>query len=217
MAANEAVAPTLARRLKEDTAALHREAERTPLMQALLSGRTTRLHYARLLQQLLPLYAGIEPRMDARTADADAPVWLREAWPPGLARLPALQADLAALSPTPRAPLPATQAYLDRLAVIDTLDAPDARWLAHVYVRHLGDLSGGQMLHNALARALGEAPVLRFHAFGDGDQVARLKSRLRGALATLPAHGPLADAAVDEACLAFAQHLRLFDEIAAQG
>ena len=38
---------------------------------------------------------------------------------------------------------------------------------------------------------------------------------MRGGLAALPAQGEAADAAVDEALWAFAQHLRLFDELAA--
>ena len=217
MAANEA-APSLAARLREATAELHHTAERSALMQALLRGQTTPQHYAQLLQQLLPLYAALEPRMAARVAASDAPAWLREAWAPGLARLAALRHDIATLAAPPAAPLPATQAYVDRLAALDGTPAQrDARLLAHVYVRHLGDLSGGQVLQRTLARAFGSADGLRFHQFGDAAAVAQLKARLRGALAALPAQGPLADAAVDEALWAFAQHIRLFDELATAG
>jgi len=218
MAANEAAA-SLATRLREATAELHHAAERSALMQALLRGQTTPHHYARLLQQLLPLYAALEPLVTARVDASDAPAWLREAWAPGLARLAALQHDLATLAAPAAAPLPATQAYVERLAALDGLPAAqcDPRLLAHVYVRHLGDLSGGQVLQRTLARAFGSDQGLRFHQFGDPAAVAQLKARLRGALAALPAQGPLADAAVDEALWAFAQHIHLFDELAAAG
>lgn len=206
----------LAERLRLSTASVHRDAERSPLMRRLLTGRAERTTHLALLQQLLPVYATLESLVDAR---AEHP-WLAAVWHPELARTDALRADLGAHTNAPL--LPATVHYVQRLRGLDD-GAPVsvARLLAHVYVRHLGDLSGGQILQRVLGAApglrdeAGQPPGLTFHQFGSPTDVARLKARMRGGLAALPAQGEAADAAVDEALWAFAQHLRLFDELAA--
>lgn len=206
----------LAERLRLSTASVHRDAERSPLMRRLLAGRAERTTHLALLQQLLPVYATLESLVDAHAAHP----WLAAVWHPELARTDALRADLGAHTNAPL--LPATAHYVQRLLGLDD-GAPVsvARLLAHVYVRHLGDLSGGQILQRVLGAApglrdeTGQPPGLTFHQFGSPSDVARLKARMRGGLAALPAQGEAADAAVDEALWAFAQHLRLFDELAA--
>lgn len=220
MAASEPA--NLAERLRIRTAAVHREAERSALMRGLLSGRASRATHQALLQQLLPVYATLEPRV---AAHANHP-WLAHVWSAELARTEALRADLGA-DPGTRADapwLPATAAYVERLNRLDG-DSPDgvARLLAHVYVRHLGDLSGGQILQRVLGKTIGlrdhadQPAALAFHHFGTATDVERLKARMHDGLAALPAQGAAADAAEDEAMWAFAQHLRLFDELAAAG
>lgn len=196
---------TLAERLRIGTAAVHREAERSALMRRLLGGRADRNTHLALLEQLLPVYATLESLVSVHATHP----WLATVWSPELARTAALRADLGARADT--APLPATTRYVERLRGLDD-GAPTsaARLLAHVYVRHLGDLSGGQILQ----RVLGNTPALAFHHFGTPADVARLKALMRNGLATLPAHGMAADAAENEAMWAFAQHLRLFDELA---
>ncbi len=196
---------TLAERLRIGTAAVHREAERSALMRRLLGGGADRNTHLALLRQLLPVYATLETLVEAHATHP----WLATVWSPELARTAALRADLGAQAAAP--PLPATTRYVERLRGLDDgAPASVARLLAHVYVRHLGDLSGGQILQ----RVLGNTPTLAFHHFGAPADVARLKAQMRSGLATLPAQGLAADAAEDEAMWAFAQHLRLFDELA---
>lgn len=219
MAASEAAPGTLAQRLRTRTATAHQRAERSPLMQALIGGRASPALYGRLLQQLLLLYEALEPRVAARHTHP----WLAGAWSPALARRQALRADLMAFGLGPAAALPATAAYVDRLDALNHRAAlADARLLAHVYVRHLGDLSGGQILRRVLSKAFAAhtpddperaAPGLSFHDFGDAAHREALAQRLRAALAALPGSGPEADAAEDEAVWAFEQHLRLFEQI----
>ncbi len=204
MAASEPA--TLAERLRIGTAAVHRQAERSPLMRRLLGGRADRSTHLALLQQLLPVYATLETLVAAHATHP----WLAPVWSDELARTAALRADLGAHADAPW--LPATTTYVDHLNdLADGSSDGVARLLAHVYVRHLGDLSGGQILQ----RVLGDAPALAFHHFGTPADVARLKAQMRNGLATLPAQGMAADAAEEEALWAFAQHLRLFDELAA--
>ena len=210
----------LAQRLRESTATLHREAERSPFMAALLSGRADRRAYQRLLVNLLPIYAALEPLLHAHREHA----WLAPVWHPAMARLPALGRDIAELQRlSPRdlsPPLPASLDYAARLKrLAQDAPAPDvhvARLLAHAYVRYLGDLSGGQVLRRTLTRhlQLPEGTGTAFFEFGSADQTAALLLVWRQALAALPAEGALADAAVQEACWSFEQHLRLFDALA---
>lgn len=63
---------------------------------------------------------------------------------PGLDRLAATRADLTALGQeTPEDPLPATADYA---AAIRTTASTPERFIAHHYLRYLGDLSGGQAI-----------------------------------------------------------------------
>jgi len=206
----------LAERLRLSTADVHRQAERSPWMRRLLGGRAEHSAHLALQQQLLPIYATLEQRVATHAAHP----WLAAIWSPELARTDALRADLGAHATAPL--LPATALYVERLRGLDDgAIVSVARLLAHVYVRHLGDLSGGQILQRVLGASpglrddKGRPPGLAFHQFGTPADVARLKSQMRGGLAALPAQGEAADAAVDEALWAFAQHLRLFDELTA--
>lgn len=211
----------LAQRLRESTAALHRQAERRPFMATLLSGRADRRAYLQLLHNLHPIYAALEPLLATHRHHP----WLATVWSPAQARLPALAADIAALQRLGPCelgpPQAASLAYAQRLHGLPsaTPDAdPDtaiARLLAHAYVRCLGDLSGGQVLRRVVVRSLGldGSTGTAFYDFGSADQASALLHSWRHGLAALPADGPLADAAVQEACWSFEQHLRLFDAL----
>lgn len=217
----------LAQRLRDTTAPLHRQAERTRFMAALLAGRADRRAYLHLLRNLMPVYAALEPLLDTHCEHA----WLRGLWTPSLARLPALQRDIDEFErdqTVETMALPASLAYaqrLSRLFATSPTSAEDrsatdhdgavARLLAHAYVRCLGDLSGGQVLKRVVTQRLGVtgSAGTDFYDFGAPNEVAAVLQRWRQGLAALPAEGVLADAAVAEACWSFEQHIRLFDEL----
>lgn len=190
--------------------------------------------YLQLLHNLQPIYAVLEPLLEAHSSHA----WLAPLWSPAMARLPALVADMAdlqRLAPCDLGPPQAASlAYAHRLQRLLTLpqgtaqhtshdakhnhtaqtrlDEQVARLLAHAYVRYLGDLSGGQVLRRVVAKRLGlqGAQGTAFFDFGSTEQASALQQRWRQALAALPAHGAMADAALEEACWSFDQHVRLF-------
>lgn len=211
----------LALRLREATAAQHRQAERSRFMATLIAGRADRRSYRLLLHNLLPIYAALEPLLQAHREHA----WLAPVWAPAMARLPALQNDIAEwqrLAPSELGPpLPASVHYAHRLnGLMPDTASPDtaiARLMGHAYVRYLGDLSGGQVLQRVVARQLGTsgASGTSFYDFGAPAQAAALLQRWRETLAALPAEGELADAAVQEARWSFDQHLRLFEALEA--
>lgn len=202
---------SLTQRLRDETRALHVEAENSAFMAVLLGGRMDRAPYAALLRNLLAIYAALEPALARHAAHpALAPIDLG-----ALARLPSLHEDLAALDDTTHATSdlrPASLRYVGRLRELD--DGQPELLLAHAYVRYLGDLSGGQLLRGIVARSPGLAPrpVTAFYDFGDAAPAAALAAAFRSGLDRAVVEDP--DAVVEEARLSFIWHRELFDELA---
>jgi heme oxygenase (biliverdin-producing, ferredoxin) len=186
--------------LRRTTAVAHRHVEGAPAVRALLAGTMPRAHYVRLLSALVPVYRALE-------GWAPLVPELARALPfAALARAERLRADLHALGATPR-PSPAGERYAERLTQVAYTAAP--RLWGHVYVRYLGDLSGGQIMARAVAKAFGERAT-SFYDFGPPARVAELKERIRGGLDGV---APAAHADVgDEAARAFALSEALFVE-----
>ena len=203
----------LARRLRDETRALHVAAERSGAMRALLRGEMDRAAYARLLRALHAIYAALERALAANAA-RPAVAALHD---PALARAERLARDLDTVAGAgwdDAVPLAAeARAYAERLMHLAAADAD--LLVAHAYVRYLGDLSGGQLIAPIVRRALaldGDAGTA-FYAFPEIDDVAEYKQRYREALDALPVDEAAAARIVAEARWAFAAHARLFDEL----
>lgn len=203
----------LPQRLREATRPWHARAERSGVMGRLLQRRLARADYVRLLRSLLAVYDGLE-----RGLEREAPVLATLGVPAcQLRRHEALCADLRVLDGSPSSaagPAPSAAAYRDRL---DQLHGEEAhRLLAHLYVRYLGDLHGGQVLRPLVQGqfALQGAEGTRFYDFGDDDQVLRLRAELRRTLAAARLTERQVDEVVEEAVWAFAAHCELFEQLA---
>ena len=197
----------LTHRLREATHELHREAEATGLMQALLKGRLPLAGHRALLAELLPLCDALETALPSQ-ANAS---WLSGLDLVALERAPALRADLHG-GPTPAAPMPATATYVARLQSLGSRGDPAL--LAHVYTRYLGDLHGGQILRRVVERCYpGQGAA--FHDFGSPERVLQLREQVRQVLAGAPLAPAEQDRVVGEACWSFGQYRRLFHELAA--
>ncbi len=168
-------APVLGPRLRKLHARIgraHHQAEGMAFSRALLEERATPAQLVALLRSLAPAYALIDgqvPELAARLGVADGP------WD-ALSRQSALAHDLAVLSSLTATPPAAARGWLDRLGQL-AQDAPH-RFMAHVYVRYGGDLSGGQQLApraDAILRRQG-LPGLGFWVFPQ--PVAELKQAL---------------------------------------
>ena len=217
---------SLPERLRLGTRDLHAQTERTGAMADLLAGRLSRPGYCAMLRNLHAIYAALEAALDAamQRQPADAAVLRLHAEP--LRRAAALAADLDTLHGPqwrPDLPLqPAAQAYAQRLQALSHAQSPaqspaqSLSLVAHVYVRYLGDLHGGQILKRLVARSLGLVgdSGTQFYAFGDETQVLALRQGLRLALGSLGLNSADSDAVVTEARWAFVQHQQLFTELA---
>src|SRR6476620_2970936 len=139
----------LSARLRDETADVHRAAERSAFISALLGGKLDLREYARLVVQLRAVYEALEDEVAASTDAALAPLFAAE-----LVRLPALTRDLEHLAGPSWSGqldvLPSAAAYADRIRLVAR--AEHEMLLAHHYVRYLGDLSGGQLIGRALRR-----------------------------------------------------------------
>lgn len=210
---------SLPERLRLGTRDLHAQTERTGAMADLLAGRLSRQGYCAMLRNLHAIYAALEAGLQRQPAAAA----VRQLHAEPMRREAALAADLGDLhGPQWRTDIPlqpAAAAYATRLQALGDLQspAPSVALVAHVYVRYLGDLHGGQILKRLVARSLnlqGDSGT-RFYDFGDDAQMLALRQGLRLALGSLVLDTAERDAVVAEARWAFLQHQQLFTELAA--
>lgn len=180
-------------------------------MHELLSGRLARTGYAHLLRNLHALYATLEAALQRHCTRFDlAPLAL-----PELPRRPALEADLRVLHGADWAealPLTATaQAYAKHLDAL--ADSAPGLLAAHVYVRYLGDLHGGQILARRIADLyrLDGTGGIAFYRFPAPPRA--LIDALRTGL-DAPQRDEAAMLALEaEARNAFERHIELFDAL----
>ena len=199
--------------LREGTRAEHEAAEGTRFVEELLGGRLTLRAYADLALQLHTVYTALEEvGAQVRRTPAGAGVVFDE-----LARVPALEADLAHLhGPDWRAHvrvLPATAAYVARLEEVGD-DLP--RYAAHAYTRYLGDLSGGQVLKRMIQRHHGlDGDGVSFYDFPQIHKLKPFKDVYREQLDALDLTPAQRDDVVEEARLAFRLNRAMFADLGA--
>ena len=124
--------------LREATHSRHRAVEQLPVIRALLAGTITDAQYLRYLQELAEIYRSLEDLAD----QLDLLDRL-----PGIHRRDLIQEDIQELGGSPDVVVTTvTREYLDYIQ--DLAQDADRRHLlmAHVYVRHMGDLYGGKIL-----------------------------------------------------------------------
>ncbi|WP_031465387.1 heme oxygenase (biliverdin-producing) [Sciscionella sediminilitoris] len=205
----------LADRLRTGTKQAHRNVGANPLLRALLAGSLPMAGYAALTAQYFAIY---------RTLERHAIHWIGNPIAgrmlfPELPRAARLRHDLTVLfgegwrERTGAAIRPATERYcahLDR-----TVRHWPGGFLAHHYVRYLGDLSGGQLVRRALSHNYGYTGRMAstFYQFSCARTVKLLRDRYREAIDTAPV--PVAEqrAIVAEAELAFRLNQDVFAEL----
>lgn len=201
-------------RLREATRTLHSEVERAGVMRLLLLGQLECAGYCRLLRNLHAVYVALEAGL---MQNASNPALAALRCEP-LFRGDALSADLNFLDgpnwPDAIRLTEAATQYSNHLTAL----AGSAPLLlgAHAYVRYLGDLSGGQVLKQVVAKRLRlqSDHGVQFYDFGSAADVANLAQTFRAALNLMADDEASAQALADEACAAFARHRTLFEALA---
>lgn len=131
----------------------HEQAEQSPFMSALLGGTLEPNRYAQLAVQHYFIYDVLEQASASMAGDPFADPFVK----PELTRIPALERDLVALLGAgwkdEIVPADATRAYCDRMREV-CFDSPGS-FVAHHYVRYMGDVSGGQHIRRVLQKTYG--------------------------------------------------------------
>jgi heme oxygenase len=154
--------------LKDLTKDVHRDAERQSFVKVLMSGEIDPELYATFLANQHPMYDVLESLAGAKGLLNDLP---------DIRRAHAIHEDFMELwtgsDPAPQ--LEVTKKYIDYLREIED---DEVRLFAHVYTRHMGDLSGGKMI---ALKVPGEG---RLYKFKEPDTLkAKIRERLTDAMA----------------------------------
>jgi len=172
--------------LRELTKDAHTNAEKQPFVKILFSGQIDPLLYAIYLYNQFQIYDMLETHalMSGLLKDL-----------PKIQRAPRIHEDFYELWPRGDAPpteLPATTAYKQYLTQIRE---DPTKLMAHIYVRHMGDLAGGQMIAK---RVPGSG---KYYQFEDPEALkAAIREKLDYSLA-------------DEAIVCFSHASQLFVEL----
>lgn len=203
---------TFSARLRAATRTDHTAAEISPFIVTLLEGSRTLYEYTLLIAQYHPIYAALEGAAAGLRQDSE----LVEILDPRLDRLASIDADLTLLLPMAGLddrppPLPATVTYV---SAIEDAAADPARFLAHHYLRYLGDLSGGQAI-GALAHRHYDVPTqaLSMWRFEGIEKHKTYKDDYRARLDIFADTDDRAETMVAEAVAGFGLNRRLFAEL----
>jgi heme oxygenase len=133
--------------LKLLTASIHKEAEEMKWSKLLVSGNMTRKQYGQYLYNQLQIYSALENRAFELGFFKKYPFFY------GIRRALAMSGDLAFYEHDIGLE-PATLDYIDYISY-----ASEAEVIAHMYVRHFGDMYGGQIIRKNLPEPYCEAVV----------------------------------------------------------
>lgn len=195
--------------LRERTSTVHGDAEGSSVMADLVAGTLSPTRIGEVFAQHLPVYRALEGTA-ARLADDPVVAPFLVA---GLARTPALEHDVALLLGADALetlrPSPATAEYVDR---IEATAAWPGGFVAHHYTRYMGDLSGGQYIGRALARAHPDLD-LHFYAFDAIASPKATREHYRACLDAAPWSSDEQERVVDEVLVAYDLTGRLLAEL----
>lgn len=198
--------------LRESTRDVHERAHSSRYMTALFDGKLSLPQYGRLVAQYRHVYGAIEDAADALAGDpVGGPFVIDE-----LRRRDAIERDLPVLLGEDWArradPVPATEDYVRRIRTVA------ATWpggyVAHHYVRYLGDLAGGQAVRVLLKREYGiEGPGALFYRF-DIESVPAFRKRYRALLDEAPWDAEERRRIVTETLVAFEFNVAVLTDLA---
>ena len=123
--------------IKELTMKQHKNAERQEFVKILMSGNIDEKLYATYLYNQLQCYSVLEKYGLHNSLFRDTPNLLRGEH---------IHYDYKSLWEDINNPPEITQSTKDYIAHIETIQDEAMKLYAHIYVRHMGDLSGGQMI-----------------------------------------------------------------------
>ena len=191
-------------RLKESTKHVHDNAEHSTFMEDLMGGSLNTEAYLRLINQYVHIYEALEAVSEHYRAEPSPTT--DPLTHPGRADIRALGQDGDI-----DAPLPATAEYVERIRA--TINSPE-RYLAHHYLRYLGDLSGGQAVAALAPRHYGiPAEALSMYRFTELPKPKVFKDGYRELLDNAPLTDEQREALIEECVEGFRINASLFAQL----
>lgn len=209
----ESTITSFSEEIKAASWSLHEDAEESRYMEELLAGKLDLRRYTDLVIQHYYVYRVLEEAAAAMRNNPIAAPFVED----GLTRLPALESDLRALLgdswPSEIGATSATQAYCDRMS--EVCFAWPGGFVAHHYVRYMGDLSGGQFIKRKVEKLYGITPEsgTAFYAFGQIGDLNAFKDRYRSLLDAAPWDSEERSRIIDEVLLAYQLNTQLLNEL----
>jgi heme oxygenase len=209
---------SLAERLRNETRSLHEEVEQSTFIATLLRGQLSREAYCALLRNLYEIYEALEATVAAASED----LLIRAVFVPELGRVSKIESDLDVLHGSNwRSAIvisSTTKIYADRIRGLASGITQRSVVVSHIYVRYLGDLSGGQLLQSIVRRSMGlpDDRGTAFYDFGGRASAERLARHMRSGFGSLNLEPSHTQAIVQEAIWAFRAHGEIFAELASQ-
>ncbi|WP_213815943.1 heme oxygenase (biliverdin-producing) [Glaciihabitans sp. dw_435] len=210
--AETAAVTSFAAQVRERSQGAHTRAENAGFMSRLMGGEGTIAGYTALTSQYYFIYDALERVGETWRDDAIGSMFVDDA----LLRRTALEADLeyflgADWRETIVASAP-TQAYVERLETIAARSS--AEFVAHHYIRYLGDLSGGQIIRVMVQRHYGIPDEgLNFLNFPLIPKPKPFKDDYRAALENAPWTAEERAALIAEVEVAYGLNFDLFTEL----
>lgn len=194
--------------LRKATGRSHGDAQHSPFMSALFAGELECRRYANLVAQYFYIYGALEERavaLGGTTAEAFIE--------PSLTRIPAIEADLRHFLGggwrSEIRPLVTTLEYVGRI-----LDARPEQFVAHHYVRYMGDLSGGQHIARVIQKQFAlESEGLAFYDFSELGDLDGFKDSYRSRLDAAGWSAAERRLVTDETLRAYDLNTRLLQEL----
>jgi heme oxygenase len=197
--------------LREGTAEVHKNIEKSSFLKDLFKGKVSKEVYLRYLESFFYLYNELEYSVNLKLSDEN----IQKLYFPDLHRTKALYLDLiyfggASFNPGP--PSEKTIRYIDHIKKITEKET--YKIISHLYVRYLGDLSGGQILGGmirkifSLEKGFGDS----FYSFPIGD-VDHFKNTYRAQLDSLDLEDFQKMELLEEAKLAFSYNGMMLSEL----
>ena len=205
----------LADLLRQQPQVVHEQAETAPFVGQLIAGELPVESYIALVAQNYGIYQALEALSDQWRDDPVAGPFVFDE----LLRVPQLERDLAYLlgpdwrSRAEELRVPATDRYVAHIG--EVCSHWPAGFVAHHYVRYLGDLSGGQIIRRALERHYGAVGRLgaSFFVFDQIDKLKPFRDHYRGLLDRVVITADDRERLVSEAGLAFELNRAVFIDL----
>ena len=199
--------------MKTATAPYHRRAEQTGIVHDILRKRVSKKAYTLYLRNLYLIYSGLEKPF-ASSSDGLKTVspFLNKM----VIRSEPLAVDLYHLSAGKNwQNLPLLQSSLSYRKHIDYLRTHDpVLLLGHIYVRYLGDMNGGQVLHRLLSETL-DLPheALNFYQYPAIHEIVSFRQAYRGLFNSVKLNAPQRRTVIETAIKAFEFNIDLSEDI----